>query len=115
MHRGLFDLIGQWSDAPPSGASPFDWGRPSWLRDVVGARFEIELCEQITTLYAPDEATVWTEYVNGFGPVAATYASLPQDRKKAVKAAFENFHRPYATAMGLMIPRQDLIVHGIRS
>jgi len=70
---GFFDLIGQWTDAPPSGASLFDWRWPSWLRDVVGARFEIELCEQMTTLNAADVATVWTEYVNGFWSVAATY------------------------------------------
>src|SRR6056297_706258 len=73
IHRGLFRLDRARPDAPPSGASPFDWRWPSWLRDVVGARIEIELCEQMTTLNTPDVATVWTEYVNGFGSVAATY------------------------------------------
>lgn len=112
---GFFDLLGRWSDAPPPAASPFDWGRTDWLRDALGPRFEIACRDQVTTLYAPDVATVWTEYVNGFGPVAATFAALPNDRRDAFRAAFEDFHRPFATDMGLAIPRRALLVRGVRT
>lgn len=111
---GFFGLVGAWSDAPPPSASPFDWGRPDWLREKLGASFEIEVREQVTTLYAPDAATVWDEYVSGFGPVAATHAALPSDRREAFRAAFEDFHRPYETALGLTIPRLALVVRGMR-
>ena len=110
----FFALIAQWSDAPPPPSSPFDWGRPSWLRDVMGGRFEIDVSEQITTLYAPDAATVWNEYVGGFGPVAATHAALPQERRADFRAAFEEFHRPHLSEMGLTIPRHALLVRGVR-
>ena len=110
----FFALIGEWSDAPPPPASPFDWGRSSWLTEVVGERFEIDLREQVTTLYAPDVSTVWKEYVNGFGPVAATFAALPQDRRVAFRAAFEDFHQPFAAGLGLAIPRLALVVRGVR-
>ncbi|WP_217510726.1 class I SAM-dependent methyltransferase [Roseovarius spongiae] len=110
----FFDLIGEWSDAPPPPASPFDWGRSSWLQEVVGARFKIDVREQVTTFYAPDEATVWEEYVNGFGPVASTYAALEQNRREAFRAAFEEFHRSYASGLGLVIPRRALVVRGVR-
>ena len=110
----LFALIGEWSDLPPPPASPFDWGRSSWLREVVGERFEIDLREQVTTLYAPDVATVWKECVGGFGPVAATYAALPQGRRAAFRAAFEEFHRSFATGLGLAIPRLALVIRGVR-
>jgi SAM-dependent methyltransferase len=72
----FFGLIGRWSEAPPPAASPFDWGRPDWLAKAMAGRFEIVCREQTTLLYAPDTATVWEEYVNGFGPVAATHAAL---------------------------------------
>jgi SAM-dependent methyltransferase len=111
---GLFALVGQWSDAPPPSASPFDWGRPDWLREVLGERFEIAFREQVTTLYAPDVETVWKEYVSGFGPVAATCAALPQDRRDAFRSAFEDYHRPYETGLGLAIPRLALVVRGVR-
>lgn len=111
---GFFGLVGAWSDAPPPPASPFDWGRPDWLLETLGAFFEIEVRKQVTTLYAPDVATVWEEYVRGFGPVAATYAMLPPDRCEAFRAAFEDFHRPYETALGLTIPRLALVVRGMR-
>lgn len=111
---GFFGLIGRWSDAPPPSASPFDWGRPEWLRAVVGDRFEIAFREQATTLYAPDMATVWQEYVRGFGPVAATHAALPEARRAAFRAAFEEFHRPYMSDLGVTIPRAALVVRGVR-
>ncbi|WP_306007203.1 class I SAM-dependent methyltransferase [Aquicoccus porphyridii] len=111
---GFFALLGKWSDAPPPPVSPFDWGRPDWLRKVLGDRFEIEFREQVTTLYAPNVETVWEEYVIGFGPAAATHAALPPDRRDGFKAAFEDFHRPYATGLGLAIPRPALVVRGVR-
>ena len=111
---GFFALVGHWSDAPPPPASPFDWGRPDWLQDVLGPRFDLAIGEQVTTLYAPDVRTVWEEYVTGFGPVAATHAALPPDRQDAFREAFEEFHRPHATAMGLTIPRRALVVRGVR-
>lgn len=110
----FFGLVGEWSDAPPPPTSPFDWGRSSWLREVVGERFKIDIHEQVTTLYAPDVATVWKEYVNGFGPIAATYAALTQDRRDAFKAAFKDFHRSFATELGLTVPRLALVVRGVR-
>ena len=110
----FFALIGEWSDAPPPAASPFDWGRPDWLRDVLGKRFDIDVSEQVTTLYAPDTATVWQEYVAGFGPVAATHAALPEDRRDAFREAFEELHQPFATDLGLVIPRHALVVRGRR-
>lgn len=110
----FFGLIGGWSDAPPPPASPFDWGRSSWLKEVVGARFEIDLREQVTTLYAPDVTTIWEEYVSGFGPVAATYDALPLDRRPAFRAAFEDLHRPFETGLGVVIPRLAVVVRGVR-
>ena len=111
---GFFALIATFSDAPPPPASPLDWGRERWLRDTLGDRFEIEIRAQETTLYAPDVATVWKEYVGGFGPVAATHAALPPQRQAAFKAAFEEFHAPFATRLGLVIPRRALVVRGLR-
>ena len=84
------------------------------MREVVGERFEIDIHEQVTTLYAPDVATVWKEYVNGFGPVMATYAALPHDRRDACRAAFEDFHRSFTVGSGLAIPRLALVVRGVR-
>lgn len=109
----FFGLVGEWSDAPPPPSSPFDWGRQSWLKKVVGERFKIDIHEQVTTLYAPDVTTVWKEYVNGFGPVAATYAALPENRRDAFRAAFEDFHRSFAAGSGLAIPRLALVVRGV--
>lgn len=111
----FFALIAEWSDAPPPSASPFDWGRMDWLKTTLAKHFEFDAREQVTTLYAPDVETVWHEYVNGFGPVAATHAALSKDRRDAFRTAFLNFHRQFETGMGLVIPRHALVVRGIQS
>ncbi|MEM8796740.1 MAG: class I SAM-dependent methyltransferase, partial [Pseudomonadota bacterium] len=110
----FFALVSQWAGAPPPEHSPFAWGREDWLRDVVGKHFDIGIRAQETTLYIPDVETIWNEYVNGFGPVAVTYAAQPDDKKTAFKTAFEDFHRPFETEMGLVIPRPALVVRGRR-
>lgn len=111
----FFGLIEQWSDAPPPPASPLNWGRPDWLRRTLSGPFEVKFREQVTTLYAPDVATIWTEYVNGFGPVAVTYGALPPERREEFKAAFEDMHRPFLTDVGVVIPRDALVVRGQRT
>ena len=110
----FFGLIGQWSDAPPPPVSPFDWGRPAWLKETLSGHFDVQCREQVTTLYAPDVATIWAEYVNGFGPVATTYLALSPERRAAFKAAFEELHRPFSTEIGVVIPRDALVVRGVR-
>ena len=107
-------LIARWSDAPPPEASPFDWGRPDWLANALSGQFEIASRKQTTVLYPPDPATVWAEYVNGFGPVAATLDALPEDRRPQFRADFEDLHRPCETEIGLVIPRSALLVRGTR-
>ena len=110
----FFGLIARWSDAPPPPVSPFDWGRPDLLAQALSGPFEIASREQTTVLYAPATATVWSEYVTGFGPVAATHAALPEERRADFRAEFEALHRPYETDIGLVIPRAALVVRGVR-
>jgi len=109
----FFGLIGRWSDAPPPSPSPFDWGRPDWIESAFDGRFDVACREQETLLYAPDVETVWTEYLEGFGPVAATHAALPEENRSEFRDAFLAFHRPYETHLGVVIPRRALLVRGI--
>lgn len=110
----LFRLIACFSPAPPPPASPFDWGRPDWLADRLGGRFEIACRAQTTVLYAPDAETVWQEYLKGFGPVAATFAALDREGQTAFRDAFIDMHLAHETAVGLVVPRQALLVRGVR-
>jgi len=109
----FFGLIARFSKAPPPPASPFDWGREASLKEAFAERFEIACRAQTTVLYAPDPATVWAEYLRGFGPVAATHAALPDGHREAFQTAFEQMHRPYETDLGLVVPRLALLVRGL--
>ncbi|MDN3719894.1 methyltransferase domain-containing protein [Roseibium salinum] len=111
---GFFNLIAAFSDAPRPASSPFDWGRPDWLQQMFADDFRIGWRRQTTTFYAPDPAAVWHEYLRGFGPVAATHAALPDARRAEFREAFEALHRKYETEVGLVIPRQALLVRGKR-
>ncbi|MDA7430532.1 methyltransferase domain-containing protein [Primorskyibacter aestuariivivens] len=110
----FFAVIGHHSDAPPPEASPFDWGNEDWLRDHLGRQFDISVEPLTTTYFAPDAATVWHKYRQGFGPVRATYDALPPDRAEAFRADFIAMQEHYAGASGLRITRKALLVSGRR-
>ncbi|WP_269581157.1 class I SAM-dependent methyltransferase [Roseibium sp. Sym1] len=110
----FFRLIASFSSAPPPPVSPFAWGNPDWLAAALGRDFAIATRKQTTVLYAPDAETVWQEYLKGFGPVAATHASLDGTGQAAFRDAFMDMHRQYATNAGLVVPRQAVLVKGTR-
>lgn len=110
----FFRLIASFSSAPPPLSSPFDWGNPDWLEERLGPAFKIACRRQETVFYAPDAETVWTEYLAGFPPVAVTHAALDEAGRQAFRQAFVGMHRDYETGIGLVIPRQALLVKGTR-
>jgi SAM-dependent methyltransferase len=66
---GLFAVMRRYMPAstgtPPS---PFEWGRPERLRQLLGDAFELRFETGTTMLRMPDGLSVWNTLVAGFGP-----------------------------------------------
>jgi hypothetical protein len=64
--------------------------------------------------FASSEAT-WDAYVNGFGPVLATAASLDADRREEMRRAFNAWTDQFRTGLGITIPIDYLVTVGHRA
>jgi SAM-dependent methyltransferase len=103
---------------PPSPAnpppSPFEWGRPERIVDLLGVAFDLGFETGTTTLRMPNGESVWELFVNGFGPIKSLAASLDAERREQLKRDFIAFHEHYRTDLGIAMPRDYLVAIGHR-
>jgi SAM-dependent methyltransferase len=110
----FFGLIAEHSDAPPPADSPIAWGDPDTVRALLGADFELAFEPGISHAYHEDPDDIWDWYVRGFGPLKQVVADLDEDKRRALKADVDAYHRHYATGCGLRIPRDYVLILGRR-
>jgi SAM-dependent methyltransferase len=114
----MFKIIRAYMPPPPDPSkappSPFEWGRPERVRELLGAAFDLRF-EKATSFYRDtDPQAAWQAFVAGYGPVKALAESLPADRRSALEAEFVALHRQYATDLGIQVPREYYLVYGVR-
>jgi SAM-dependent methyltransferase len=112
---GLFALMRRHMPAPPeTAASPFEWGRPERLRELLGNTFELAFEPGTTTLRMPDGLSVWEMFVAGFGPTKTLAASLDAAHRERLRQDFVAFHEQYRGELGIAMPRDYLVTIGRR-
>lgn len=110
----FFGVIGQFDDAPPPAASPMNWGEPAELRRLLGDAFELSFELGENNAYYDGVDDIWDWYQRGFGPVRAVTQALDETRRAAFKQAVDDYHRHYATELGLRVRRDYLVTVGRR-
>ncbi len=98
--------------SPPP--SPFNWGDRSWLKNALGAHFELGHEEGELTHRLSDAYHAWRVYEGGFGPIRATSQALDADQRAELKAAFEDWVGQFNTDLGIAMTYQYLITIGVR-
>ena len=113
---GIFQTMRPYMPPPPANPppSPFEWGRPERIFELLGDAFELRFETGTTTLRMPDGESVWELFVNGFGPIKALAASLDRVRQEQLKRDFIEFHERYRTDLGIAMPRDYLVTIGHR-
>lgn len=115
---GMFRVIKSYMPAPsdPSGAppSPFEWGRIERLRELLERDFELTFEEGVSCYREPDAEAAWHTFAAGYGPVKKLAASLDAQQREAFKRDFIDFHDQFRTPLGICVPREYLVVHGVR-
>lgn len=114
----MFQIIKSYMPAPPNPGqappSPFEWGRPERVRELLGEAFDLRL-ERATSFYrepAPEEA--WAAFHGGYGPVRMLADSLDPDRREAFRRDFIGFHARQTTEWGMLVRRDYWIAGGQR-
>ena len=99
---------------PTPPPSPFEWGKPDRVRELLGKDFDLKFETGVTTLRRKSGAEVWDLFVTGYGPTKTLAGNLEPERREALKRDFIALHERYPTELGLAMPREYLVVIGQR-
>lgn len=114
----MFKIIKAYMPAPPDPSkappSPFEWGRPERVRELLGKNFDLKF-ERGTSFYRealPEDA--WSAFYGGYGPVRMLADSLDPARRESFQREFIAFHARHLSDWGMLLRRDYWIVGGIR-
>jgi ubiquinone/menaquinone biosynthesis C-methylase UbiE len=112
----MFKVMKQYMPVPASPAppSPFEWGQPERLRELLGGAFDLRLERAVSYYREPSAEAAWDTFSTGYGPTKALAASLEPDRREALRREFIAFHAGFATELGICVPREYWLAVGTR-
>ena len=103
---------------PPPAAtpppSPFEWGKPERLRELLGGTFDLEFEEGVTTLQMPNGKAVWDLFVEGYGPTRTTAAGCDFESRAGLERDFIAHMEKFSDEAGVAMPREYLVAIGTR-
>jgi SAM-dependent methyltransferase len=113
---GLFKVMKPYMPAPPSPPppSPFEWGNPERVKQLLGSAFDLRFETGTTVLREPSGLAVWDIFVAGYGPTKALAANLEPERREKLKQDFIAYHDGFKTDLGVAMPRDYLVTIGVR-
>jgi SAM-dependent methyltransferase len=98
--------------------SPFEWGRPERVRELLEDNFDLRFEEGVNQLHLTDGEAAWRLLSTGYGPTASLAASLDLPRREALRrdliAFHERFRITFGTTLGITMPRTYLVALGVR-
>lgn len=111
----MFKVMKAYMAPPPNPApSPFEWGRPERVRELLGTDFNLKF-ERGTSFYRePSGEAAWQTFSTNYGPTKALAGSLDERRRADLRRDFVAFHDRFQTELGICVPREYLLTVGIR-
>jgi SAM-dependent methyltransferase len=112
----MFQVMKRYMAAPPVPAppSPFEWGNPDRIRELLGRSFELTFERGVSYYREPSAEAAWETFSTGYGPTKTLAAGLDPDRREAFRAEFVAFHAGFATSLGICVPREYWVTVGVR-
>ncbi len=113
---GLFKVMKAYLPEPPSPTppSPFEWGNPERVRQLLSSFFDLRFEVGTTVLREPSGLAVWELFVAGYGPTKSLAANLEPERRESLKRDFIAYHDRFKTELGIAMPRDYLVTIGVR-
>ena len=84
------------------------------MRELLSGAFELKFETGTTVLWAPSGEAVWELFVTGYGPTKTLAAGLDPERREHLKRDFIAYHEKFKTELGIAMPRDYLLIIGIR-
>jgi SAM-dependent methyltransferase len=112
----MFKVMKPYMLPPPAPAppSPFAWGSPDRVTELLGGAFDLQFEEGVSVLRLPSGEAVWKLFSTGYGPTKSLAASLDAERREGLRRDFIAFHERFGTPLGIAMPREYLVTLGVR-
>lgn len=111
----LFGVIRPYLPAPNvPPPSPFAWGHRERVAELLGDDFDLRFETGTTLLREADSPAAWSLFESCYGPTRTLAATLPPDRRAALRQDFIDFHERFRTELGIAVPRDYLLAVGVR-
>jgi len=111
----MFGVMKPFMAPPPKPMpSPFEWGKPERLQELLGRDFDLEFETGTNHYRYASGEQAWNLWVNHYGPTKALAASLDDARREEFKRALIAWHETFSTPLGFDQPREYLITRGVR-
>lgn len=112
----MFLVMKPYMPPPPSPppASPFEWGNPERVRELLGGDFDLKF-EKGTSYYRePSGEAAWNTFSSSYGPTKSLAASLDETKRADLERDFIAFHEGFRNDLGICVPREYLVTVGVR-
>lgn len=111
-----YRITASFSPPPPAGVgSPFAWGRPAYVEEMLGKEFTPAFHEGISPMYGESPEALRDLFLTSFGPIKALFDRLDEDRREELRDALADYFKHYQQADGsVSTPREYLVAIGIR-
>ena len=111
----MFRVMAPFAPTPPPGAgSPFDWGRPEHVTELLEGDFELELSSAESVLVSPSGEAVWELFSASYGPTKTLTDGLDDDRREELRRGYVELHERYREGDEIRMPRAYLLTLGTR-
>ena len=110
------DVFTKFSPPPPDPPppSPYAWGNEARMKELLGARFQLQFEHGCTMLRAPDRESVWRLWNETHGLTVTRLKALDSNAQDDFRGAFIEFHERYRTNIGIAMPRDYIVAIGTR-
>ena len=110
----MFQMMKPYMPPPPNPAppSPFEWGRPERVSELLGGDFDLKFETGTTVLRMTSGEYVWEVFSEGHGPTKTLHRTT--DRRDDPRRDFIAFHDAHLAELGGAVPRDHLVVVGTR-
>jgi SAM-dependent methyltransferase len=112
----MFQVMKSYMAAPaqPAPPSPFEWGNPDRVRQLLGQDFELKFERAVSYYREPSAEAAWETFSTGYGPTKVLADTLEPTRRESLRADFIAFHAGFPTALGICVPREYWLIVGAR-
>ena len=111
----LFAAMKPFMPTPPEGAgNPFQWGDRARVDALLGPHFELSYEQGNCPQPGGSAEEVYELFATSYGPTKTLTESLDEERRGELRAACVEVFAPHRRNGGVEVPREYLVVSGIR-